>query len=291
MLRAILYTLFFLGIPLVAVGAGTVPTYYGSVNIPTGGTYTDGNQTASACAGWNTSKQLTSVACSLSLSATAPLVLTGSTLSINPVYVDLTSNQSIAGTKVFTTTAFDTAAPAFVQTGGNGDVFWWGTSQHVHLFVQTTSPYSVQGVIPSDFGIFDVTAGLNLFAFSGAGNMGVYNNVTAANFFNGSKAAYKQDIHPLILNGLGVLDATSFVSYRYKPKYGDPADAKIGFVADTTPTVLSGKSHDHFDAGALSVVDAVAIKQLAARVNRIESSFRALCHKTVNRSEPECAAR
>jgi hypothetical protein len=271
MLRAILYTLFFLGIPLVAVGAGTVPTYYGSVNIPTGGTYTDGNQTASACAGWNTSKQLTSVACSLSLSATAPLVLTGSTLSINPVYVDLTSNQSIAGTKVFTTTAFDTAAPAFVQTGGNGDVFWWGTSQHVHLF--------------------DVTAGLNLFAFSGAGNMGVYNNVTAANFFNGSKAAYKQDIHPLILNGLGVLDATSFVSYRYKPKYGDPADAKIGFVADTTPTVLSGKSHDHFDAGALSVVDAVAIKQLAARVNRIESSFRALCHKTVNRSEPECAAR
>jgi hypothetical protein len=96
--------------------------------------------------------------------------------------------------------------------------------------------------------------------------MGVIGNVTASNFFTGSKRAYKQDIQPLSLDALQVLRDADWASYRYKPKYGDPRLPHIGIIADDSPSVLSGKNHDHLDIEALATVDAKAILELHQQV-------------------------
>jgi hypothetical protein len=112
--------------------------------------------------------------------------------------------------------------------------------------------------------------------------------LTAANFFNGSRRAYKFDIHKLNFDALGILKETDWASYRYKPKYGDPKDKKIGFIADDTPAILSGQQHNHFDAGALATVDAQAILQLSRRMDGLESMVRTLCKEKKNRKEAVC---
>jgi hypothetical protein len=152
-------------------------------------------------------------------------------------------------------------------TGGNGQVE-----------LGITSGVTVQGVSGTLAGLGFTGTGYRM-AMSTGGDMGVTGNVTAANFFNGSRRAFKTDIKVLAydnifgMDALGILASTDWVSYRYKPQYGDPNDTKIGFVADDTSPVLSGPKQNHFDAGALATVDALAIMQTNNRIDSLESKY------------------
>jgi hypothetical protein len=73
----------------------------------------------------------------------------------------------------------------------------------------------------------------------------------------------------LSLDALQVLHDTNFVSFRYKRPYGDPSQTHIGFIADDTPSILSGPRHDHFEAASLAVVEGEAILQLDQRVQTL----------------------
>lgn len=149
----------------------------------------------------------------------------------------------------------DTGYPSVVNalrwdSGGSGGMSGIGASGSL----------VIQGVTASLFQIGDNSN--NDLAMDISGNMGVRGNVTAPTFFSTSLRSHKQDIQPLSLDALQVLHDTDWASFRYLKKYGDPHQAHIGFIADDTPSVLSGPKHDHFDAQALATVDAQAILQL-----------------------------
>jgi hypothetical protein len=115
-------------------------------------------------------------------------------------------------------------------------------------------------------------------------------NLTATNFFNGSRREWKKNIKPFTFDALGVLKATDLKQYDCSDSRCGPIGThKIGFIANDTPTILSGPKHDHFDAAALATVDAAAILQVSKRLDRLESTFKHLCQEKKNRTEAACA--
>lgn len=127
----------------------------------------------------------------------------------------------------------------------------------------TNSAISVNGIAGSALLIY-CTSGLS--AFDTSGNLGILGQMTASQFNVSSKRADKQDIQPLSLDALQVLHHTDWAAYRYKSEFGDPSIPHIGFIADDTPSVLSGKNHDHNDIEALATIDAQAVLQLESEV-------------------------
>lgn len=249
--------------------------FVGSLKVPTGGTITDTNATSSSCVGTNGSKQYTyGTNCVTGVSASGNLSSSGGatpnvTMTASPSFTSVTSTSSMTSGTVGT---------------NNSGAFLWGCSSDATHFcaINADSTNNVQSV-NCGFMQIGINGVSDKACIDSSGNAGFVGNVTAANFFNGSKLAYKQDVHPLNIDAIGILKSTDWASYRYKPQYGDPNEKKIGFVADYTPAVLSGDKHDHFDAGALATVDAKAILQL-------ESVVRGLCHAPQNRKEKACRA-
>jgi hypothetical protein len=98
------------------------------------------------------------------------------------------------------------------------------------------------------------------------GNATFLGQVTATQYNVGSKRAWKQDIQPLSFDALQVLHDTDFAAFRYRRGHGNPQATHIGIIADDSPSVLSGKNHDHLDIEALATVDAKAILELHQQV-------------------------
>lgn len=105
-------------------GAAVTHTLYGSLNVPTGGTITDNNATASACVGTNGSKQLAYGSnCLHSAGVTAPITNAGTAL--DPNFACGTCLTSAAGQ---TASGFDTwgGTPITAPIGGgqivNGNI-------------------------------------------------------------------------------------------------------------------------------------------------------------------------
>lgn len=235
-------------------------------------------------------------------------------------YIDLSSAQTVGGNKTFLNTLTFNNAPSSSNGYLSGSSTYGPTSATIagplsattvaYTLPMGTSPFNsftwvcgfaggcgfqantlacVQGVTCNLFD-FQTVSSTNLIGADTSGNLGVRGNVTAANFFNGSRREWKFDIHPLNFDAVGVLKNLDLVSYRYKPDHGNPNDWKIGYIANDAPVMLSGQKHDHFDAGALATVDAKAILQLSHRVDGLEAMVKRLCRQKKNRREAVCRA-
>lgn len=102
-----------------------VVSYFGSLSVPTGGTITDANQTASTCARYNASKQIVSASgdCVTGVSATAPIASSGGSTPVISCAScpSLTANQTFTGTNNFNgMTILGTTIPAYVSEGVGG---------------------------------------------------------------------------------------------------------------------------------------------------------------------------
>jgi hypothetical protein len=73
----------------------------------------------------------------------------------------------------------------------------------------------------------------------------------------------------LSFDALQVLHDTDFAAFRYRRGHGNPQAPHIGIIADDSPSVLSGKNHDHLDIEALATVDAKAILELHQQVTNL----------------------
>lgn len=206
--------------------------------------------------------------------------------------VTASGNLSSSGgtTPAITETASPTytnvTASGYVYAGGGGLIANAGDLQGSR---SASTGYAILGGTTGWGGLNYNVTNANALTFV-CGGTGCTANVYATNFFTGSKRSYKTDIHPLRLDGIQILRSTCWSSYHYKREYGDPTEEKIGFIADCTPDVLSGPFHDHFDAGALSTVDAQAILQLAHRLDALERMVQRLCAQPHNRRVKECSS-
>jgi hypothetical protein len=217
-------------------------------------------------------------------------------------YMDLTTAQTVGGAKTFTSTV---TVPTINGTNINISGAASGSTQ------------TIKGNNPSFYGVvisndnatngyparFDSggTAGVAIISptgqyLTGSSTYGptsatVNGNVTAANFYNGSRREWKKNIKPLNFDPLWVLKATDFEQYDCSDiRCGPVGTHKIGFIANDTPTILSGEKHDHFDAAALATVNSAAILQLSKKIDKLTFVLHALCLQPQNRGVAECAA-
>jgi hypothetical protein len=249
-----------------ATASAGVPTYNGNLVVPTGATLTIQGATA-GCAIVQANGTIVGAVCPTGtaiFSGTAPIVLTGT----GPYAITCPTCFTTTGGTISGATAFSSSATfnglvtvntnanitgrlvvgAATGVGVGGDIAFGRTTSTAAAFFGNTLTFL-------DFG---VTNGAN-YTFTGG-------NVYAPLFLTTSLRSHKQDIHPLKVDGLAILRATDWASFRYLPKYGNPKETHIGYIADDTPSLLSGPKHDHFDAQAVATVDAQAILQLDRRL-------------------------
>lgn len=268
MKRALLALLLLLA-PLPAL-AGTA-TYNGNIVVPTGATLTIQGQ-PTGCVLLNSSGQAYGAICPNGtgvFSGSLPIVLTGSgpyVVSCPTCAVTTNTAQTFLGATTFSSAVTFNAAvtnngslsvtgPVDVGKTGlgvAGDVISSRGASTAKVWLTSS------GSVYLDFGLTTASA----FTFAGG-------NLYAPAFFTTSLRAHKTDIHPLAIDALTVLRSADWASFRYLPKFGDPREQRIGFIADDTPSILSGPKHDHFDLQAVSTVNAQAILQLETRLTRL----------------------
>jgi hypothetical protein len=108
-----------------------------------------------------------------------------------------------------------------------------------------------------------------------AGDVGVRGSIRAEGSISVvSRRSAKTDIVPFSDDPLAIIDATRIVSYAYR---SDPTRSRrIGFIAEDTPSALSGRDHDRFDMGNTLAVTMAATQRLQRRVERLERQVRVL---------------
>jgi hypothetical protein len=128
---------------------------------------------------------------------------------------------------------------------------------------------------PSTAAIFFGNAGSNYLYYNGSGwVMNAGNGLTATAFFNASKREWKHDISRI--DSWDVFDMLpNMYRYHYNKGHGDDGkEWRLGYMADGPDganTLLAGVKRDHEDVLNLVALDTVAVKQLNARVKRLES--------------------
>lgn len=223
-------------------------------------------------------------------------------------YADLASAQTVGGVKTFSAAPVFQAAPTSANGYAAGSSLYGATSASIsgNIALHGTTP-NASAAIPITISAGDSTVGgggqFELGAASGvtvqgvsgtlagfantsvawriavdtSGNVGAAGNVTAANFFTGSRREWKRHIRPLGFDAIAMLRNLDLAQYDCSDARCGPIGAhKIGFIANDAPAVLSGAKHDHFDAAALATVDAAAVRQLAAQVAALRAQVRAL---------------
>jgi hypothetical protein len=108
------------------------------------------------------------------------------------------------------------------------------------------------------------------------GNAVFHGNVTAANFYNGSRREWKTDIHSIDdLDPFRILPK-HWYTYRYRSSHGGhPNDPlKAGYMANDTNVLLAGPNHDRYDLGNTLAITALATIDLNKRVKALESRTR-----------------
>lgn len=184
-------------------------------------------------------------------------------------YIDTAAAQSISGNKTFNgSTSFNQP----IVVAGNG------AASAAHIRLQDTTNTTTA---PNKYIRANGTNGnleiLNSADASVVASISDAGNVTAANFFTGSRREWKRNIRPIGFDAIAMLRDLDLARYDCAdPRCGPIGMTKIGYIANNAPAVLSGPKHDHFDAGALATVDAAAIRQLASQVEDLRAEINRL---------------
>lgn len=90
----------------------------------------------------------------------------------------------------------------------------------------------------------------------------------AGAFTNASKREYKENIKAFKASGLDIINSIKICSFNMK---GDPEkDYRIGFIADDTDPIVSGKNHDVMDLQNCIGIMMKAIQELSQEVNELK---------------------
>ncbi len=200
----------------------------------------------------------------------------------------LTLNSSgavVAGSSSYGPTGSNVNGPLNIL--GNNNLVVNGLAQ----FGAPGSAVTLQGIPCTTAGIAQSAIAWRV-CVDNSSNVGVGGSVYASNFLFPSRREWKHDIMPITFDPLDVLMKTDFKQYRYRKGYGDGGKTeRYGFIANDTPSVLSGAHHDHFDAAALSTVDALAILKEQREIDGLVKMVRGLCALPQNRKVPSCVRR
>lgn len=246
--------------------------------------------TASSCLGADASKNVVSSSnCLHSLAVTGPITNSGTALDPNlgcstcvtsvAASGPLSSSGGTAPTiscSTCITTAGGQTINGNLTLGGSGNFYipagdniFGGSGQQE---LGAASGVTVQGVSGTLGGFAQQNTAWRV-AIDLSGNMGVAGNLTATNFYNGSRREWKTDIHSIdSLDPFAILPK-HWYTYRYNKAHGGhPTDPlKAGYMANDTNALLSGPHHDRYDLGNTLAITALATLNLNKRVKVLES--------------------
>ncbi len=104
----------------------------------------------------------------------------------------------------------------------------------------------------------------------GSGNVGVRGSIRAQGSISSvSSRSAKKDIRPFTEDPLALIRHTSVVTYLYKDE-PPSAPLHIGFIAEDTPTELSGQGHDRYDVTNTVAVTLAAVQSLQRKTDRLD---------------------
>lgn len=260
------------------VASAALPTYTGSFVVPSSAniTYTGGGNGCLI----STGGVLSIAACpagTAAFSGSVPIVITGTgpyTITCPTCFV--TGGGTVSGASTFSSTlgvnglltasagitSSSTSAPVTSGVAGAASSGFQIGASLGFTQIHVTASTGCQSVTGSGLNI--KSNGTTIATMDTSGNLGL-----CGVLYTASKRAYKQDIHPLSVDALQVLHDTNFVSFRYKAQYANPTQTHLGFIADDTPSILSGPKHDHFEVAALAVVEGKAIQELGQQVQSL----------------------
>ena len=92
----------------------------------------------------------------------------------------------------------------------------------------------------------------------------------AAFFFNTSSRTAKENIIPFAPSAVEILNEVDIVSYNYEVDQNDE-DTRIGFIAEDTPTILSGNNNDRMDTISVIGLALKSIQEIDKRITILEN--------------------
>jgi hypothetical protein len=92
----------------------------------------------------------------------------------------------------------------------------------------------------------------------------------AAFFFNTSSRTAKENIIPFSPSAVEILNEVDIVSYNYEVDQNDE-DTRIGFIAEDTPTILSGNNNDRMDTTSVIGLALKSIQEIDKRITNLEN--------------------
>lgn len=92
----------------------------------------------------------------------------------------------------------------------------------------------------------------------------------AASFFNTSSRDAKENIQPFAPSAVDILNEVDIVSYNYEVEQNDE-DTRIGFIAEDTPTILSGNNHDRMDTVSVIGLVMKSVQEIDKRITNLEN--------------------
>ena len=92
----------------------------------------------------------------------------------------------------------------------------------------------------------------------------------AASFFNTSSRDAKENIQPFAPSAVDILNEVDIVSYNYEVEQNDE-DTRIGFIAEDTPTILSGNDHDRMDTVSVIGLVMKSVQEIDKRITNLEN--------------------
>ena len=92
----------------------------------------------------------------------------------------------------------------------------------------------------------------------------------AAFFFNTSSRTAKENIIPFAPSAVEILNEVDIVSYNYEVEQNDE-DTRIGFIAEDTPTILSGNNNDRMDTVSVIGLALKSIQEIDKRITILEN--------------------
>jgi prefoldin subunit 5 len=99
-------------------------------------------------------------------------------------------------------------------------------------------------------------------------------SMTATSFYQSSLRAIKKDIKQFNESAIDLLNKVNVKSFKYK---NNDKESHIGFIADDTHELLSGKNHDHSDHGNAIGLLIKAVQELTQRNNELQKKLDELC--------------
>ena len=183
--------------------------------------------------------------------------------------IKLGANRSYGGTRIYA----DSDMAAELMSVGNGDNH---VRVHHSLYLNTHNEQGGGIVFSDDGDLVDLNDGYLALRFGNgvrvhAGNrtgdpavtLGSNGHVTAGAFYTTSTREAKTAIRPLEGGALELLRGVEVVRFRYR---GDPGEEeKVGFIAEETDALLSGRDRKRMDhANAIGLLLG-AVQELAAR--------------------------